>query len=423
MPARQRQLRKLWHGLSSEQRAPIELALESQSEELRRHALFDALDCRFRPDGAHGWPDWPAEYRNPASAAVARFAQENAEEVRFHRFAQWLARTGIDEVQRRAKAAGLSIGLIGDLAVGVDPSGSDSWNMPDGMLRGLTIGAPPDPLGPHGQDWSLTTFSPDGLKQSGYAPFIAMLRDAFSGSGGLRIDHAFGLARLWVVPPGCAPHQGAYLTYPFADLVRLVTLEAHLAGALVIAEDLGTAPPGFTQSITERRMLGMRVLWFERAADHGFIGAADYPVQSVSLTATHDTATVAGWWRGADLDWAERLDRLPLGIDRRKAEDIRDWDRGLLWSTISGTHPRPAADDPQPAVDAAVTHVARAPSALALVPLEDVLGLEQQPNLPGTIGGHPNWRRRMAAATASLLDEPAPWRRLAILRAQRGPRA
>lgn len=412
LPARQRQVRKLWHGLSSEQRAPIEIELERQGEALYRHAIFDTLDCHFRPTGAHGWPDWPSGFRDPDSAAVARFAAQHADKVQFHRFAQWLARVGIDEVQRRATAAGMSIGLIGDLAVGVDPSGSDAWSMGDSMLKGLTIGAPPDPLGPHGQDWSLTTFSPEGLRQSGYAPFIEMLRQAFAGMGGLRIDHAFGLSRLWVVPPGCAPTEGAYLTYPFADLVRLVTLEAHLAGALVIAEDLGTAPPGFSQAITERRMLGMRVLWFERAEDHGFIGAQNYPAQSVAMTGTHDTATVAGWWSGKDLDWAARLGRLPTGAGRNEVEHIREWDRGLLWSTISGPNPHPVASDPQPAVDAAIEHVARTPSALAIVPLEDLLGLEEQPNLPGTTTEHPNWRRRMKRDTGALLQDRAIAKRL-----------
>jgi 4-alpha-glucanotransferase len=164
-----------------------------------------------------------------------------------------------------------------------------------------------------------------------------MIRAGLRAGGGLRIDHAFGLARLWVIPEGGATQDGAYLAYPFLDLVRLATLEAHRAGALVIAEDLGTAPHGFTQAVTERRMLGMRVLWFERAADHGFIGAQRLPPLSAAMTGTHDTVTVAGWWRGRDLDWAERLGRLPEGMTRAEAEAIREWDRGLLWSTLDHT--------------------------------------------------------------------------------------
>ena len=298
-------------------------------------------------------------------------------------------------------------GLIADLAVGVHPGGSDSWAMPDAMLSGLTIGAPPDPLGPHGQNWSITGFSPGGLRDSGYQPWIAMLRSALRSAGGLRIDHAFGLARLWVIPEGGPSSQGAYLNYPFLDLVRLVTLEAHRANALIIAEDLGTSPFGFTQAVSDRNILGMRVLWFERAADNGFIGAHDYPQNCVAMTGTHDTPTVAGWWSGRDLDWAEKLGRLPEDIDRLKAEEIRDWDRGLLWSTIGGEAHRPAPDDPAPAVEAALKHIAKSEAILAIAPIEDLLGEVEQPNLPGTITEHPNWRRRLQAPIQELLRNPA----------------
>lgn len=418
MPQRLARLRdsfaKVPDGLRQQVRA------EAQADDdLLRHAVFDALDCRYRPHGAKGWQDWPACYRNPANASVARFAAKHAAEVDFHLFVQWLARTGLEAVQARAKAAGMATGLVGDLAVGVDPGGSDAWSLGEDMLRGLTIGAPPDPLGPLGQNWALTSFSPEGLRRSGYAPWIAMIRAAMAHGGGLRIDHAFGLARLWVVPAGGASSDGAYLQYPFADLVRLLTLEAHLAGAFVVAEDLGTSPDGFTGAITRHRMLGMRVLWFERAEDHGFVGRQDYETLSAAMTGTHDTATVAGWWSGTDLDWADRLARLPDDVDRAKAEEIRDWDRGLLWSTIDGGHPRPAPADTAPVVDAAIRHIADTPSLVALVPMEDLCGLTQQPNLPGTITEHPNWRRRMDAPTGEMLSPPAVQSRLQTLREAR----
>ena len=238
-----------------------------------------------------------------------------------------------------------------------------------------------------------------------------MLRAALRSAGALRIDHAFGLSRLWVIPEGGGSLDGAYLSYPFLDLARLVTLEAHRAGAAIIAEDLGTAPPGFTHAVTSRAMLGMRVLWFERAADHGFIGAHDYPADCAAMTGTHDTPTVAGWWRGRDLDWAAQLGRLPAEVSRAKAEEIRDWDRGLLWSTLAGGE-RPASDDPAPAVEAALAHVARSPAVLALAPVEDLLAEDEQPNLPGTVTEHPNWRRRQSAPLADLLHDPATARRV-----------
>lgn len=416
LPDRLAQLRAVFAALSPEQRAQ---AIAIDDPMLRRHALFDALDCHFRPaTGAHGWRDWPAAFHDPAGEAARRFAAQNPEEVAFHLFVQWLARQGLAAAQAAAKGAGMGVGLIGDLAVGVDPSGSDAWSLRHAMLDGLTIGAPPDPLGPLGQNWSITGFSPQGLAETGYAPWIAMIRAGLAAGGGLRIDHAFGLARLWVIPDGAATGDGAYLSYPFEDLLRLATLEAHRAGALVIAEDLGTAPHGFTDAVTARQMLGMRVLWFQRAADHGFIGADDYEPLSVAMSGTHDTVTVAGWWCGRDLDWAEQLGRLPDGISRPEADTIRDWDRGLLWSTLNHAAPRPAPDDTAPVVDAAIAHIARTPSALALVSIEDMLGLEEQPNLPGTVLEHPNWQRRLDASTEALLDDAQVRRRCAMLDGQ-----
>lgn len=405
LPDRLEALRASFAGLSREQRAQVDAASASDDPGLYRHALHDALFCHFRPQGACDWRDWPAPFRDPGSAAVSQFAAENGEEIAFHLTLQWLAREGLAKVQGIARESGMAIGLIADLAVGVRPGGSDCWAMPEAMLPGLTIGAPPDPLGPLGQNWSITGFSPDGLRASGYRPWIAMLRAGLRSAGGLRIDHAFGLSRLWVIPEGAECVQGAYLGYPFLDLVRLATLEAHRASALIVAEDLGTAPPGIGQAFAERDMLGMRVLWFERAADHGFIGAHDYPANSVALTGTHDTPTVAGWWRGCDLDWAERLGRLPADVDRLKAEEIRDWDRGLLWSTI-GQGERPAPDDPDPVVTAALEHVASSPALLAIAPLEDLLGEAEQQNLPGTTSEHPNWRRRLEAPLENLLEQP-----------------
>lgn len=406
LPRRLAQLRVLFDSLDAPTRERIARDNAPHGEGLVRQALYDALDVHFRAQGAHGWQAWPAPFHDPDGEAVALFARDNAEDVAFHLFTQWLARESLAVVQSRAKAAGMAVGLLADLAVGVHLGGADAWSMGDALLQGLTIGAPPDPLGPLGQNWMLTSFSPLGLARHGYAPWIATIRAALATSGALRIDHAFGLARLWVVPEGQPSLAGAYLEYPFDDLVRLVALEAHLADALIVAEDLGTMPGGFGPAITRAGMLGMRVLWFERAADDGFIGADDYDAQAVAMTGTHDTATVAGWWSGRDLDWAQRLGRLPDGTTRTEADERRDWDRGLLWATL--THdaaPRPEANDPAPVVAAALRHIGRTACGLAIAPLEDLLAMTEQPNLPGTITEHPNWCRRLVAPLTQLLDE------------------
>lgn len=417
LPQRWTALRASFLDLDDAQRARFAARDAASDAGVSRHATHDALYCHFREQGLCNWRSWPERFRDPGSEAVRQFAEQNREEVAFHRFAQWLTSEGLAAVQRRARDAGMAVGLITDLAVGVHPGGSDCWAMPEAMLSRLTIGAPPDPLGPQGQNWSITGFSPAGLRATGYEPWIAMLRAALRSAGGLRIDHAFGLARLWVIPEGGVCADGAYLNYPFEDLVRLATLEAHRANALIIAEDLGTAPPGFTDAVTRRNLLGMRVLWFERAADHGFIGAHDYPAHCVAMTGTHDTPTVAGWWRGRDLDWADRLNRFPEGIDRDQAERIRDWDRGLLWSTI-GTGQRPAPENPEPVVRAALRHIGKSPAVLAIAPLEDLLADAEQPNLPGTTDEHPNWRRRQGAPLDELLEDPDVRARIAALAAR-----
>lgn len=419
VPLRFAQMRALFDGLKQEQRAAVDFAQAEQDRRLYRHCLFDAIDMHYRPKGARGWQDWPDAMRHPDSALVAEFAAAHQEDIDFQIFLQWLAQESAGKAQKSALVSGMDIGLIGDLAVGVDPGGSDCWQLGEAMLQGLTVGAPPDPFSPTGQNWALTTYSPHGLRAAGYEPFIAMLRAGFTSCGGLRIDHAFGLGRLWVVPKGCAATEGAYLAYPQEDLLNLVTLEAHRAAALVIAEDLGTAPPGFTHAITQRGMLGMQVLWFQRAQDDGFIGAQDYSPGSVAMTGTHDTPTLAGWWSGRDIDWAEDLGRLPDGVDRGKAESLRDWDRGLLWSTLDHNAPRPAPGDTAPLVDAAIAHCARTPAPLAIVPIEDMLGLEEQPNLPGTVTEHPNWRRRLAANVDEVLAAPQVEHRIDLLNRER----
>jgi 4-alpha-glucanotransferase len=419
LPKRLDDLRNVFAALGPGARACIAAESRAGGEALRRHAIFDALDCGFRARGLAGWRDWPAAFHDPEGPAVRQFAAENTEEVDFHLFVQWLADNGLRTVQADAKAEGMAIGLIADLAVGVHTGGSDSWGMREHLLDGLTIGAPPDPLGPLGQNWMLTSFSPRGLVASGYAPWITTLRAALSRAGGLRIDHAFGLSRLWIVPAGRDSSEGAYLSYPFDDLTRLAALESHRAGALIVAEDLGTKPGGFAEAIEYRDMLGMRVLWFERAADHGFIGPQDYPPLSVAMTGTHDTATVAGWWSGNDLDWADRLGRLPPDTSRARAEERRAWDRGLLWATFGGTDPRPAPRDTEPVVEAALRHLGRTQSCLAIAPLEDLAGLVEQPNLPGTIDEHPNWRRRCDKPLADLLADEKTSHRIDTLSAAR----
>ena len=354
--------------------------------------------------------DWTQA--GPAKLEALRSNFDGAED--FATFLQHNARAGLDRVQQAARDAGMAVGLIADLAVGVDPAGMEAQNDPGLFLNALGIGAPPDPLGPLGQDWGLTSYSPFGLADSGFAPFIAMLRANIPTGGGIRIDHAFGLQRLWVVPRGRSARDGAYLTYPFDDLVRLVKLEAWRADAIVIAEDLGTRPLGFVDALEEAGIYGMAVLPFSRDEDGAFLPAEDYRETAVAMSATHDVATLAGWWTGRDLEWNRQLDRGGQTAEERAV------DRKRLWAAIGDSLPQPADDDPAPVVDRAIAFLTQTPCPLLIVPMEDLAALVEQPNLPGTVDEHPNWRRRLPAPVDELLRREDVARRIALLNAERG---
>jgi 4-alpha-glucanotransferase len=404
IPAKLAQLRKTYAEEVADIGESLDAFRRDGGEDLERHAEFDALHAHFfARTGARGWQHWPADYHDPASPAVRRFVQDHAEEVAFYAFLQWRARRDLDTAQAAAKDAGMAIGLIADLAVGMDPGGSHGWSRRVDLLTGLSIGAPPDPLGPDGQSWGITGFDPQALRDTGFAAFIATIRAALAHAGGIRIDHAFGLRRLWVVPEGASAADGAYLDMPFDDLMRIVAMESHRAKAIVIGEDLGTVPDGFREAMDARAMLGMRVLWFERDAD-GFVPPVKWSPDAVAMTGTHDLATVAGWWSGRDIGWTWALGRTSEALDEAADRAARAEDRAALWAAFDTGRDQPAEDDTDPVVDAAIAHVASTPCALAIVPVEDLAGLVEQPNLPGTIDEHPNWRRRLPDTTEALLD-------------------
>ena len=390
--------------------------------DLVRHALFDALLDHFHDSGASGWRQWPAAFHDPDGAAVTAFAAEHEAAIDFYVFAQWLAARGLTSAQRRARAAGMAIGLIADLAVGMDPGGSHAWSRRDDLLDGLSIGAPPDLLGPDGQNWGITGFRPDALLATNFDAFIATLRAALDHAGGIRIDHALGLRRLWVVPQGVPASEGAYLTYPMEHMLRILAIESHRADAVVIGEDLGTVPEGLRPALRERAVMGMQVLWFEKADDR-FVDPRAWRPDAAAMTGTHDLATVAGWWTERDIDWTWALGRTTQAASQAEDRAIRAHDRGRLWEALccsgAAQGDMPAVDDPAPVVDAALDHVARTPCEIAILPMEDVIGLREAPNLPGTIDEHPNWRRRMPDDSATLLGRPEVVARLARVAAAR----
>lgn len=369
--------------------------IQASGERLLAHARFEVLDARFVDQGIYGWRNWPNDWRYADSPGV-KALNETDRTVRFQLFLQWQAARGLAEAQARAKKAGMKIGLIADMAVGVDPDGSLAWSSPDEMLEGLNIGAPPDLFNTTGQDWGLTTFSPRALRNTGYSGFIATLQAAMRHAGGMRLDHAMGLQRLWVIPRSASPAEGVYLKFPIDDLVRLIVRESRAHECVVIAEDLGTVPAGFHDEIAQSSLYGMRVLWFERDKRGRFKAPGLWDDDATALSTTHDLPTIAGWWTGNDIAWQEK--KSPATFDRAVAEKARAHDRKMLWDALiaadiaHGAMPK----EPGPVIDAALAFLAETPCPLAIIPIEDLIGLREQPNLPGTIDEHPNWRRRLA---------------------------
>lgn len=350
------------------------------------HDRFDAVDSAAHADFLR--------FRQAGGTALADYASFAArdhgdDDPGLHVFAQWLAQRSWGGLQREARERGMGIGLIADLAVGFDPAGAEAAAWPQATLSGLVLGAPPDAFNPAGQVWGIGSYSPRGLRESGYAPFIALLRAVLHDRGGLRIDHILGLLRLWLVPAGAGPGEGGYVRYPLQDLLNLLVLESWRHRAIVVGEDLGVVPPGFRDTLAVRGVLGTDVLLFNRDADGRFLPPARWREQAVATTTTHDLPTLCGWRAARDLDWRERLG-LGSAVQLRQERAARRQAVAELRAACESQ----GLDDGDPWLDA-LRYSARAPAALALLPAEDALALTEQPNLPGTVATHPNWRRRL----------------------------
>ncbi|HEX4182830.1 MAG TPA: 4-alpha-glucanotransferase [Caulobacteraceae bacterium] len=403
---------------SGRDRTDFEAYVQEHGPLLVDHARFEALDARFRPRGLTHWRDWPDGYADVRSASVQALSPGDPE-IEFPLFLQWQVEMAAAKAQAASKAAGMAVGLISDLAVGMDGAGSHAWSRPEDILLGVGIGAPPDLLAREGQSWGLTTFSPWTLRRCAFEPFLATLRAALRHAGGVRIDHVIGLRRLWVSPDGAPASEGAYLRYPFDDLLRLIALESRRHGAIVVGEDLGTVPEGFRQRIGEAGIDGMRVLWFEQTRGGAFRAPSGWGRRALAMTTTHDLPTVAGWWRHNDIGWRARIGSEP---DVEASVAVRDVEKTKLWTAMrnsgAASGPRPDPEDTDHVVDAALAHVAVSNCDLALIAMEDLLGLPEQPNMPGLSDPHPNWRRRLPPGNGLGTSKLA--KRLKRLRAARG---
>lgn len=389
---------------------------------LQHHSTYEALHAHHvsRLGRGHGWQDWSSDLQQPGGAAVARFAHEHDADIEFHAFAQWLVFESAQQAQEQARAAGMTCGLISDLAIGTDPRGSHAWSLQNEILNRVSVGAPPDVYQKQGQNWGLTAFSPRGLRSGAYRAFIDTLRASLHSAGGIRIDHVAGMERLWLIPEGASAAEGAYLAYPRHELLGLIALEATRHHAIVIGENLGTVSDELNRSIREHGVLGTRVLWFERDTSRApvsvapFRSANHWPADAVAMPTTHDLPTVHGWWQERDIHWKLLLGQLTRA-DHAVVQAERGLQRADLWRALQqeGCAPDVIRMPPdETPLSAILSFVARTPAPLALFPLEDILGVSDQPNMPGgdsetRLIVHPNWVQQLPASVNHIFDDGA----------------
>lgn len=349
---------------------------------------------------AMNWRTWPAELRDPASAAVHAFAQQHAVRVDYHCWLQFELDRQLADAARRSHDAGMRIGLYQDLAIGTSPAGADTWASPDLFVNGVSVGAPPDPYAAEGQNWGLPPIDPRALRRQGYQYIIDLLRSGFRHAGALRIDHVMGLFRLFWIPDGMPDAAGAYVRYPADELLGIVALESVRNRALVVGEDLGTVPKEVPRALRRRGILSSKVLYFERLAHGGFKPARKYSRLSLATANTHDMAPLAGFWDERDIDIRAAVGMLPDTDAVAEARDERERDRIALLERLAREKilPRSPHGVRSPAELRAAVHafLCRTPAQLVGLSLDDLVGEVDPVNVPG-VGPdkYPSWTRKM----------------------------
>jgi starch synthase (maltosyl-transferring) len=408
-------LNRLWHDFLQTTNPEFEIFRRGGGEALELHATFESLAHRFRDDGLMWLGEWPEDYLQAQSSAVKQYRSNFAGDIAFHIWLQWLADRQLGAAQAHAQAEGMKIGLYRDLAVGVDRGGSEVWAWPERFATRLSIGAPPDPLGPQGQDWGLPPLNPLTLETDGLAAFRALIASNMRHAGAIRIDHAFQLRRLFVIPLGAPARLGTYIDYPFEAMLAVLRLESHRAKSLVIAEDLGTAPDNFSEAIMQNGILSYRVMPFEREADGTFKRPSAYPRSAIATFSTHDLPTFAGWWKGVDVGVRESVglyDQDAAGQERsHRAKELAQFCTSLTAEGLLPAQKIPV----EPPFDAAMRYLARTQCCLVAVQCEDVSAEVNQANLPGRDLGHPNWRRKLSQPIEAMMKPQGPFAKVASL--------
>lgn len=386
--------------------------LRQQGEPLRSFATWVALQEHFeRLDGRVSWREWPESLRDPHSEAVRAFREENAEAVDLHCFMQFLLDEQLEAAAMQGQASGLGIGLYQDLAIGTAPNGSDTWLTPELFVSGASVGAPPDDYSVEGQNWGLPPLHPQRLREQGYRYWIDLLRASMRHSGALRIDHVMGLFRQFWVPEGRKGSEGAYVRFPSEDLLGILALEATRANALVVGEDLGTVPPDVPAALERWQILSSRVLYFEREGDGGFKPASSYDRRSLATANTHDMPTIAGYWKGRDIELREKVGMFTSTEEREKAENQRRHERWMLVQRLIAEGLLPNHGEPPNELElrrAVHEFLCRTPAALVGISLDDLVGEVEPVNVPGVGGDRfTSWTRRLSPTLEELTGDPS----------------
>ncbi|RJT32031.1 4-alpha-glucanotransferase [Rahnella woolbedingensis] len=382
---------------------------------LRQQALFDALHVHLRDLdlGQWGWPVWPQAYRDAQSADVAQFSERYASEVEFYQWQQWLAHTQFSACYQRSVGLKMPIGLYRDLAVGVAQGGAETWSDPALYCLNATIGAPPDILGPQGQNWGLPPIDPHEMKARAYQPFIDLLRANMAECGALRIDHVMGLLRLWWIPADQEAGNGAYVRYPLEDLLGVLALESQRHECMVIGEDLGTVPKEIIASLRDSGVYSYKVLYFEHDKNFVYRPPQDYVSQAMATVTTHDLPTLRGYWEGGDLTLGASLGVYPDPQVLEKLRAEREHSKqGLLEALhledcVPKATSKTAAGMPMtPVLNCGLQrYLAGSASALLGLQPEDWLDMDLPVNVPGTNTEYPNWRRKLTRTLEEMFGD------------------
>jgi 4-alpha-glucanotransferase len=361
---------------------------------LNDYATYCALAEEHGPD----WRSWPPELQQPRSGAVLAFARGHAERVDFHSWLQWILDDQLSGAQHAARRAGMQLGVIHDIAVGVHPHGAETWSLQHVFAKRMTVGAPPDAYNQTGQDWSQPPWRPDQLAELAYEPFRQVLSGVLGNAGGVRVDHIIGLFRLWWIPAGRPAREGTYVRYDHEALVGILALEAHRAGSVVIGEDVGTVEPWVRDYLQERGILGTSILWFEfdYEGDGGPLPAERWREYCLASVTTHDLPPTAGYLDGEHVRLRESLGLLTRSLDEELATDRAEQQAWL--GELERRQGLPAGAGVEQTVQALHRYLMSTPARLLTVALTDAVGERRTQNQPGTIDEYPNWRMALCGA-------------------------